>query len=69
MTMLASKVVQAASLRVPAQVGRDLSNRESFSGGRGSSQSNCLGFVASEPRYELRWSGSLASVERAAGQW
>ena len=63
-----SKAVQTARLRIPPQ-GGELSSRERYSRGRGSSQSNCLGFIASEPRREFPRSGGLASVERAAGQW
>ena len=67
MKMRASKVVQGAPLQILAQDGRDLSSCEGFSGGRDSSQSNCVGFKACEPRRDLHQSGTVARVETAAG--
>jgi len=59
---------QTPPLRIPTKEGRDPSSRQSISRGRRSSQSSCIRFIASEPTRELHRSGSLASVEGAAGQ-
>ena len=69
MKVQSSKVAQAPRPRIPAQQGREPSSREIFSGGRGSSQSDCHGFIAIVRALirELRRDGSVVRVETGAG--